>query len=192
MDFCGLTELSGRLATTLSKGMGQRLHLAKTLIHDPSLLILDEPTAGLDPRARIEFRELARVIASRGKTILVSSHILTELGELCNSVVMIERGRRVAFGNLDELASSARDTFAIRVEVLGDAAKAEAFFLTQPHVADVLRTDQRVAFTFAGDDEALADLVARTLAAGLRVVEFRKMEAGLEDIFLKMTKGQLA
>jgi ABC-2 type transport system ATP-binding protein len=192
MEFCGLSTLATRLATTLSKGMGQRLHLAKTLVHDPSILILDEPTAGLDPHARIEFRELIRELASREKTILISSHILSELGELCGSVIVIERGRRVVAGDLGELAQTTRGAFAIRVEVLGDPETAEKFFLTQPMVSNVTRAEQRISFSFAGDDDALSDVLARTVAAGIRVSEFRKMEADLEDIFLKLTRGQVA
>jgi ABC-2 type transport system ATP-binding protein len=191
-DFCGLGSLRERIATTLSKGMGQRLHLAKTLVHDPSLLILDEPTAGLDPHARIEFRELMRELAGRGKTILISSHILSELGELCGSVVVIERGRRVVSGDLDDLAAKTRATFAIRVDVHGDSEAAERFFLTQPLVADVTRADHRISFSFAGNDEGLSDLLGRTIGAGIRVVQFRKIEADLEDIFLKLTRGQVS
>jgi ABC-2 type transport system ATP-binding protein len=101
--------------------MGQRLHLAKTLLHDPALLILDEPTSGLDPRARIEFRELVRELAARGKSVLISSHILAELAEICDSVIVIERGQRVAFGGIREVGQGLHEHLRVQLRVLREA-----------------------------------------------------------------------
>ncbi len=189
--FCGLTEFESRPTTGLSKGMGQRLHLAKTLLHDPKLLILDEPTAGLDPRARIEFRTLLGELAAAGKSVLISSHILSELQEACDGVVVLERGKMVVAGSIAEVGKGMNAHRTVRARVLGPAEAAERFCLTQPDVARVNATASEVAFDFSGDDEALAALLARTLAAGVRVVEFRVEAASLEDIFLQMTKGRL-
>lgn len=190
-SFCGLLEFADRPATGLSKGMGQRLHLAKTLLHDPALLILDEPASGLDPRARIEFRALLKELAAAGKGILISSHILPELGEMCDSVVVLERGRRVAAGTIAEIQKSVQHEQAVSMRVLGDGEAAERFLLTQPGITTVVRDGQRLRFPFADDEQALSELLARSIAGGLRPVEFARTEADLEDIFLKTTKGNL-
>jgi ABC-2 type transport system ATP-binding protein len=189
--FCGLDTFADRPATGLSKGMGQRLHLAKTLLHDPQLLILDEPAAGLDPRARIEFRALLKELAAAGKSILISSHILPELGETCDSVVVLEKGRRVVAGTIAEMQRSVAGQQAVQMRVLGDGEALERFLIVQPEVAEVVVDDRRARFAFAGDDEGLAQLLARAIAAGLVVVEFGRVEADLEAIFLSTTKGNL-
>ena len=189
--FCGLDEFRNRSATGLSKGMGQRLHLAKTLLHDPVLLILDEPAAGLDPHARIEFRALLGELAAAGKGILISSHILSELSTSCDGVVVIERGRRVVSGSLKEIAREVRGHRSVHVRLLGDLESAERFFLTQPQVEELTTVDSTLSFDFTGDDDALADLLARTVAEGMRVVDFRQRETDLEEIFMRTTRGKL-
>jgi ABC-2 type transport system ATP-binding protein len=189
--FCGLDTFRDRPATGLSKGMGQRLHLAKTLLHDPQLLILDEPAAGLDPRARIEFRALLKELAAAGKSILISSHILPELGETCDSVVVLEKGRRVVAGTIAEMQRSVAGQQSVQMRVLGDGEALLRFLVVQPEVADVAVDDRRARFGFAGDDEGLAQLLARAIGAGLVVVEFGRVEADLEAIFLSTTKGNL-
>jgi ABC-2 type transport system ATP-binding protein len=190
-SFCGLLEFADRPATGLSKGMGQRLHLAKTLLHDPALLILDEPASGLDPRARIEFRALLKELAAAGKGILISSHILPELGEMCDAVVVLERGRRVVSGTIAEIQKSVQHEQAVTMRVLGDVDAAERFLLTWPGVGGVQRDGARLTFPFGGDEAQLGELLARAITAGVRVVEFTRTEADLEDIFLKTTKGNL-
>lgn len=189
--FCGLDSFADRPATGLSKGMGQRLHLAKTLLHDPQLLILDEPAAGLDPRARIEFRALLKELAAAGKGILISSHILPELGEMCDSVVVIEKGRRVVAGSIADIHRDSELEQAVVVRTLGDVEALERFLVVQPHVSEAVVDGARVRFAFTGDDRELADLLVRAVAAGLPIVEFARAEADLEDIFLKTTRGRL-
>jgi ABC-2 type transport system ATP-binding protein len=189
--FCGLDDFWSRPATGLSKGMGQRLHLAKTLMHDPQLLILDEPASGLDPRARIEFRALLKELAAAGKGILISSHILPELGEMCDSVVVIERGERVVAGSIAEIQKSAALEQAVVVRLLADVELFERFLLVQPDVGDVVVDGARVRFAFEGDDAAMSDLLKRAITQGMPVVEFSRSEANLEDIFLNTTKGRL-
>jgi len=190
-SFCGLDTFRDRPATGLSKGMGQRLHLAKTLLHDPVLLILDEPAAGLDPQARIDFRVLLKELAAAGKGILISSHILTELGETCDSVVVIERGRRQVAGSIAEIQKSVQHEQAVELRVLRDPEAAHRFLLVQPGVSDVAVDGSRLRFAFQGDDAAMGELLARAIAAGVAVVEFSRAEADLEDIFLRTTKGKL-
>lgn len=190
-EFCGLLEFEDRPATGLSKGMGQRLHLAKTLLHDPMLLILDEPASGLDPRARIDFRNLLKELASAGKGILISSHILPELGEMCDSVVVIERGEQVVSGSIEDINRQARLEQEIVARVLGDAQAFEKFLLVQPHVGDVAVDGSRLRFSFSGDDQAMSELLGRAVAAGMQLVEFSCAEADLEDLFLRETGGKL-
>jgi ABC-2 type transport system ATP-binding protein len=190
-EFCGLSSFSDRPATGLSKGMGQRLHLAKTLLHDPGLLILDEPASGLDPRARIEFRALLKELAANGKGILISSHILPELGEMCDSVVVIEKGQRIGAGAIGDFQREAQLGQAIGARVVSDGDAFERFLVTQPMVGEVLVDGPRVRFQFVGDDEDLSQLLARCVEQKLPLVEFARAEADLEDIFLKTTKGRL-
>jgi ABC-2 type transport system ATP-binding protein len=191
MELTDLVELRDRLTGALSKGMRQRLCLAKTLVHDPKVLILDEPANGLDPRARIEFRALLKELAAAGKGILISSHILPELGEMCDSVVVIEKGRRVVSGTIAEIQKSVQHEQAVAMRVLADAEGAQRFLLTQPFVGKVGLDGLQLRFEFAGDEEALGELLGRACAAGVRVVEFARLQADLEDIFLKTTKGNL-
>jgi ABC-2 type transport system ATP-binding protein len=188
-EFCGLTTFATRPATGLSKGMGQRLHLAKTILHQPAFLILDEPAAGLDPRARIEFRGLIRALAAEGMAILISSHILAELSETCDYVVVIENGKIVVGGSIQDVSRGVQLERRVIVRPLGDVEPLQRFALTQPHVRDVRAVEGRVEFVFDGEDEDLADLLARAIGGGLRVLEFSQRGAGLEDIFLHATKG---
>jgi ABC-2 type transport system ATP-binding protein len=190
-SFCGLLEFADRPATGLSKGMGQRLHLAKTLLHDPQLLILDEPASGLDPRARIEFRALLKELGAAGKSVLISSHILTELGETCDAVVVIEKGRRSVAGTIAEIQQQMQHERQVQMRVLADGEALQRFLLTQPHVGAVERNGDRAVLSFAGDDRALSELLQRAVVQGLAVVECVRIEADLEDIFLRTTRGNL-
>jgi ABC-2 type transport system ATP-binding protein len=189
--FCGLEPLLDRPTTGLSKGMSQRLHLAKTLLHDPALLVLDEPAAGLDPRAVVDFRGLVRALAAAGKGILISSHLLAELSEVSDGVVLIERGKVVVTGDVDAIARGMRAHRPVRMRALSGADGLERFLLVQPLVGSVRADDGQVAFDFEGDDDALADLLGRAVSAGLRVVELRTEETDLEDIFMRSTEGRL-
>ena len=190
-SFCGLDGFADRLATGLSKGMGQRLHLAKTLLHDPDLLILDEPASGLDPRARIEFRALLKELAAAGKGILISSHILTELGEMCDSVVVIETGRLEQAGTIESMREAVKLEHPVQLRVTERIDEAHKFLLTQPYVGEVTVEGDVARFDFGGDDAALVLLLHRLVVADLPVVEFLRLEAGLEDIFLRSTRGAL-
>ncbi len=191
LEFCGLEPVVGRPATGLSKGMGQRLHLAKTLLHDPSLLVLDEPAAGLDPRARVEFRNLVRELAKAGKGVLISSHLLGELAEICDHVVVIERGKLVVEGRIDDIARRLETHRVIRLRAHGDPEEVQRRLLVQPLVQKVAVSEGGLAFDFEGEDDQLADLLATLVGEGLRIYEFRRLEADLEEIFLKTTEGRL-
>ena len=195
--FTELKKIQEKAITTLSKGMSQRLGLARTLIHDPQVLILDEPAAGLDPRARIELRELIKILASElRKTILISSHILTELGEICDSAAIIEAGRILAVGTVDEIQSQRKDTptdevrtAILAARVLSNPDGLERWLLEQPLVSEVRPGPSQISFNFQGDGPAQHDLLKRMLAAGFSVLEFTGKTQTLEDAFMAITKG---
>ncbi|MHC5537273.1 ABC transporter ATP-binding protein [Singulisphaera rosea] len=194
--FTELRKLADKSIKTLSKGMSQRLALGRTLIHDPSVLILDEPAAGLDPRARIELRGLIHVLATeQQKTVLISSHILTELGEICDSAAIIEAGRLLASGSMTEIMQAQRvsegraEGPAISVRVLRDAEKLEHLLSQETLVRNVELADQVATFEFTGDEPELAAILRRLIRADLEVVEFRGRVESLEDAFMAITKG---
>jgi len=192
--FTELRKIADKAVTTLSKGMSQRLGLGRTLIHDPQVLILDEPAAGLDPRARIELRELIRLLSTQlRKTVLISSHILTELGEICDSAAIIEAGRVLAAGTVEELQSTPRrqrsGRSALTVRVLGDADPVERWLLQQPFVVATEGGGSAVAVDFEGDEAARSELLRGLVAEGFPVVEFGGKVESLEDAFMAITKG---
>lgn len=176
---------------TLSRGMQQRLCLAHALVHDPSVLLLDEPASGLDPRARVELRELLRELRSLGKTIIVSSHILPELEELCTSVAIVDHGQVLAHGKVADIERRLRVGAVFRIRVLGERESheaARAWFAGQPDVvtADLLE-DGQVEIGFHGDDEGSARLLATAVGSGMRVATFSRAASDLEELFLQVT-----
>ncbi len=192
--FTGLEPFRDKTLKNLSKGMKQRVSLARALVHRPSLLVMDEPANGLDPRARVELRELVRALAESGKAVLISSHILSELGEMCSSVVIIERGVLCGNGTVASLAATnGRPTQRVGVRALAPPpGELVRVLLEMPGVtAAHQRGDQCVAET-SGGAEAAAALLAALVARGVRVTDFRHEQAGLEDLFMTVTKGELA
>ncbi|MBI5432806.1 MAG: ABC transporter ATP-binding protein [Planctomycetes bacterium] len=191
MAFTSLGPLEEKLINTLSKGMKQRLCLAKTMLHDPAVLILDEPAAGLDPRARVELRELVKALGAMGKALLISSHILTELAEMCDGVAVIESGKLLARGRVGEIQRSLQPHATMYVRALCDLATLEKALLEEPGIANVRGERQGLVFDYTGDDEALARLLERLVARGVKPVEFAGGEVKLEDIFMSLTQGTL-
>jgi ABC-2 type transport system ATP-binding protein len=195
LEIVGLTDKRDAYVETLSRGMRQRLCLAHTLVHDPTLLILDEPASGLDPRARVEMREILRELRAMGKTILVSSHILPELGELCTGVAIIDHGRVLRAGNIADIERSLRATALVRIDILGDetAVRAATEWLgTDPRVGNVLPIDatepvSRLEVAFDGTPDEQAELLRRMIEAGHRVVGFKQATSDLEELFLQVT-----
>jgi ABC-2 type transport system ATP-binding protein len=189
IQFMGIGELSDRNVESLSKGLKQRVALGRALIHDPQLLILDEPAANLDPRARIEFRALIRELAADGRTILLSSHILTELAEMCDLIAVIEKGKILATGTVQEILEKVRQRRILSVRLARPSEAIERFLVEQPGVLNVHEAGARMQFEFAGGDEDQAALVGRLVAAGFPVLEFSAHSAGLEDLFIEITGG---
>jgi ABC-2 type transport system ATP-binding protein len=192
LELVDLAEKRDTYVQTLSRGMRQRLCLAHALVHDPQVLLLDEPASGLDPRARIEMRELLRELGAMGKTIVVSSHILMELAELCDSVGIIEKGRLVASGPLDDITRQVKQARTLRLKVISDQSQAEAVLRDQPGVGQVFEVNGYLEVEFSGDDEATAGLLATLVANGVRVASFSEISGDLEEVFLRLTKGEVA
>ncbi len=189
LAFTGTDRLSDKPIRGLSKGMKQRLCLGRALIHDPSVLVLDEPAAGLDPRARIELRRMIRDLADRGKTVLISSHILTELSEMCDAVGIIECGKLLATGSVEEIQRAQKQHRELTVRVL-DRSEAAAALLRQRDDVDTLILDgQLVRFAFSGDLHDQAGLVSWLVGQGFQVAEVASHKKSLEDVFLQVTAG---
>lgn len=191
-DVLNLTDLIYKkddLVEALSRGMKQRLCLAKTLIHDPKVLLLDEPASGLDPRARIEFRELLKELRRMGKTILVSSHILTELADFCNSVGIIEQGKLLAAGNVDEILAEMKGGKNVMVRVKEDVEKARDLLASNPMVKsiNVDGNEMEIHLDAACDDTSF--IGETLLGGGIRITALKEQEVDLEDIFMKITTG---
>ncbi|HVL53492.1 MAG TPA: ABC transporter ATP-binding protein [Vitreimonas sp.] len=196
LDLVDLADKRDTYVQALSRGMQQRLCLAHTLVHDPQVLLLDEPASGLDPRARVELRELLRELRALGKTILISSHILPELEELCTSVAIVDRGRVLAQGRVADIERRLRVGAVLRIRVVGDGElveRARAHFAAQPQVASAsVLDDGTIEIGFRGDDEATARLLAGAVAAGLPVVSFARAASDLEELFLQITAQDAA
>jgi ABC-2 type transport system ATP-binding protein len=193
MDFADLKPLADRQMGKLSKGMGQRLCFGRMLIPDPEFMILDEPAAGLDPKARLEFKNLVRQLAARGKTLFISSHILSELGEMCDSLLFIDGGRLVFHGDAADLrhgqAVGGADEMIVIATVAGDpqplvdwAEMTRGWSVLEPR-----RDGARLSC--AGSDPALlADGLRRIVAAGIPVVDFQREQRRLEEAFVDMVR----
>jgi ABC-2 type transport system ATP-binding protein len=191
MDFTQLDELSAKPISGLSKGMKQRLCLGRTMIHDPAVLILDEPAAGLDPRARIELREMIRRLAAEGKTVLISSHILTELAEMCDVVGIIEQGKMLASGSVAEIEKNGQRHTQVRVRVLGGAALLADWLAKRGDVHDFEIDGEVATFAHDGDEQSEADLLRDLVAAGFRIAAFGSRVKSLEDVFMQVTAGKV-
>ncbi|HZT44062.1 MAG TPA: ABC transporter ATP-binding protein [Chthonomonadaceae bacterium] len=220
-DVLNLTDLKVKkdsYVESLSRGMKQRLCLAKTLVHDPKVLLLDEPASGLDPRARIEIRELLKELQAMGKTIIVSSHILPEMEEFCNKIGIIERGEMIVAGEVSAIARQVRGQQTIEIGVVDDLGRAEAVLQGMTDIVNSIKTikaPQRPTWPTEGEavvptaasnghaggtlqigyigevDEEYKVLTA-LVQAGIKVRSFHTPETDLEDVFLRVTKGQVA
>jgi ABC-2 type transport system ATP-binding protein len=160
--------------------------LAKTLLHDPAVLLLDEPASGLDPHSRIQLRELLKRLGREGKTVLVSSHILTELSDFCTSVGIMDRGRLVVSGAIGEIAARLAPHRTLVVELLSDAPRALKFLEGRAEITGTAVDGPNLRVTFDGGDEAVADLLADLVRSGFRVKQFREDRLDLEDLFLQL------
>ncbi len=173
----------------LSRGMKQRLSIARVLVHDPKLLLLDEPAGNLDPRARIEMRELLKELRRLGKTILISSHILPELQDLCNTVGIIERGELIYSGPWTDIVNKARGGLMLHVAVADNMAGAAALLAQDEHVASAQPTEDRIEVALKEGVKDYSFVPARLVTAGFRLTMMKEEEANLETAFMRLTKG---
>lgn len=192
MELTGSTYMKDRFVDALSHGMKQRVGVARTLLHDPPLLILDEPANGLDPNARIEMREMLLRLAAMGKTIIVTSHILPELSRICDTVAIITQGKLRAFGTLEQIMRSISQRRIIEVQMTDTAETARMADLlkrTLDDQADVRASPQEamVRFSTEADDDSLAQLLGIAVGEGLKVAQFHEVPLDLEDAFLEVT-----
>lgn len=192
LDLVNLSHKKDDYVDLLSRGMKQRLCLARSLIHDPEVLILDEPASGLDPRARIEMREILKELKSMGKTIIISSHILPELAEMCDEIGVINNGKLVATGTVAAIQRQMQANKVINIKATGELEKITAFLEDQPSVSSVSRHERlenTVSFAFSGPEEDQIALLKRVVSLGLPILSFSEEESNLEDIFMQITKG---
>lgn len=188
-EFTNVTGILNKHLKALSKGMKQRVTLGRALVHDPHILVLDEPAAGLDPRARVELRELLTVLAEQQKAILISSHILTELTEICNGVVIIEKGQVLETGTIDAVLKKSSPKRAVSVRVLEKQRELLKELLQSPHISDAKENGREVIMELEGAEDQSAALLAELIGKGFKVVEYKQSKTNLEDIFMNVTKG---
>ena len=198
MSFTRLDGIADKPISGLSKGMKQRLCLARALVHNPTVLVLDEPAAGLDPRARIELREIIGNLAAEGKSLLVSSHILTELAEMCDRVAIIEQGRLLATGTVDEILAghseatgATAETVPIEVQVVGEVAALAAWLGQRDDVGELRAGGSVAVFQFANQPAAQAALLREMVQADFALVRFGSRAKSLEEVFMQVTEGKL-
>jgi ABC-2 type transport system ATP-binding protein len=190
LELVGLSEKKGALIGALSRGMQQRLGLARVLIHDPQLLLLDEPASGLDPRARIEMMASLQELQRLGKTIIISSHILSELQTLCNRVAIIEKGKLIYAGPVQGVRDQMSSGLVVWVRVAADTDRAVELLKARPEVAEVVPVDGRIKVQLV-DHNTDHSFVAETLVrAGLKLTGLQEDELGLEEVFLRVTRGE--
>ncbi len=197
LELVDLADKKNTYVDSLSRGMKQRLCLARSLIHDPEVLILDEPASGLDPRARVEIKTILKQLGTLGKTVIISSHILMELAELCTTVGIIDKGKMVAQGSVDEIMRSLSRERRIFIKLL---EKNETLLNILEGNSEVSVVSEKVLkesyteveFGFSGDDRSLARLIAEAVAKGAPVLNIRENEGNLEEIYMQLTDGSIA
>ena len=188
LELVGLTDRRDQAVDTLSRGLKQRLCLARALVHDPAVLLLDEPASGLDPRARVEMREILKELQRMGKTIVISSHILPELTELCTMVGIIDQGRMRATGPVQDVIRQLTSGRRLRISVVGQREEALAVLKPLPMIHAVSALNGAIEAEYEGDDATAAGILQSLTAAGIKVSGFSQIDGGLEDAFMRATE----
>lgn len=191
LDLVNLSHKHDSYVDLLSRGMKQRLCLARSLIHDPEVLILDEPASGLDPRARVEMREILKELKTMGKTILISSHILPELAEMCDTIGIIDGGQLVAEGSVTDIQAQLKGEKLIFVKVCSEIERAIAFFEDDPNVSKLISGEEENTFQFIykGSVQEQTELLKKAIFNHIAITSFSEKESDLEDVFMEITKG---
>ena len=191
LELIGLSERRDQLVDTLSRGLKQRLCLARALVHDPVVLLLDEPASGLDPRARVEMREILKELRRMGKTIIISSHILPELTELCTMIGIIDHGRMRATGSVQEVIQQLSADRRVRIAVVGDKEAALVILKPLAAVRHVDIANGAIEATYEGDDSTAAEILQALTAGGIKVSAFSQVDGGLEEAFMRATSEEV-
>lgn len=189
IELVNLSDRKDSYVDDLSRGMKQRLCLARSLIHDPEVLILDEPASGLDPRARVEFREIIKELKDMGKTVIISSHILHELSEVCTSIGIINKGKMIASGTVTEIQERLNHLSRIKLRASSELEKAAQILKEQPKVANIVEANGYIEFSYSGDPDNKAELLKTLIEKGVRVIHFEETAGSLESIFMELTEG---
>lgn len=197
LELVDLTSKRNALVETLSRGMQQRLCLARALIHDPDVLLLDEPASGLDPRARVEFRELLRTLQGMGKTIVISSHILLELAEMCSDIAIIRAGQLVMAGNVEQITHSLGGGNQVEIRVIERVSDAKQLLKEMSEISDILDGNddsEVIQVEYSGDNQTLHRILAELITHGIPVVSFapRRAVERLEEVYMSITEGASA
>lgn len=190
LELVGLSEKKGALIGALSRGMQQRIGLARVLIHDPELLLLDEPASGLDPRARVEMMAILQELQRMGKTIIISSHILSELQSLCNRVAIIERGKLIYSGPVQGVKDQMETSLIVWVKVGTDPDKAIGFLKTRSEVSEAEMVEDSIRITMASHDADVSVIAETLVNNGVPIHGLKEEELGLEEVFMRMTRGE--
>jgi ABC-2 type transport system ATP-binding protein len=190
LELVGLSEKKGALIGALSRGMQQRLGLARVLIHDPRVLLLDEPASGLDPRARIEMMAILQELQRMGKTIIISSHILSELQTLCNRVAIIEKGKLIYAGPVQGVRDQMQTGRVVWVKVSSDQSQAIELLKARPEVSQAESEDGHIKITLVNHDIDHSIVAGALVHGGAKLIELREDELGLEEVFLRVTRGE--
>ncbi|MHB1392875.1 MAG: ABC transporter ATP-binding protein [Clostridia bacterium] len=191
-DLLELVDLSHKrevYVDSLSRGMKQRLCLARSLVHNPGLLVLDEPASGMDPRARVEMKEILKNLKGMGKTIIISSHILPELVELCTSIGIIDKGRIVISGSVEEIMQQVYSKKVIKLKVRDKIDAAVMILKEYPFIDKLVYGADTIQAGFEGGDEDMSRVLSALVTRGIPVVSFAQLDGNLEDVFMKVTKG---
>lgn len=189
LELLDLMHKRDDFVSSLSRGMKQRLCLAKTLVHDPPVLILDEPSSGLDPRARVEMKALFKELRKMGKTILISSHILTELADCCSSIGIIERGQLLMQGSIDDVYRKIRRNRIVEIDFIGSSDAGLSILRSQASLRSLEVESNHAVAELETDDQGLADLLDTLVRDGVRMRKFNDKDPTLEDVFMSVTKG---
>ncbi len=187
----GLEVKTDAMIKGLSRGMKQRLGIARAVIHKPKVLLLDEPASGLDPKARLDLRNLLRAMAQEGTTILISSHILTELEGFCTSIGLMEKGRMVRSGTIEEITNAESQYRVVRLSWVGDGAAVQATLAANPKISGIMLRATEGVCKFAGPEEELADILHTLVSAGVRVISFGEVKQTVEDLYLKLSRNEV-
>ncbi len=190
LDLVNLSDKADSYVDGLSRGMKQRLCVARALIHNPQLLILDEPASGLDPRARFELKEIMKNLGSMGKTIIISSHILPELGEMCTSIGVMEKGNLIANGKVEEITKQSRQANPLTIQILENKDQAIQILRQTPQVQKLSIRDNEIIIAFCGEEADMAQLLSNLILSGVKVSGFHREEGNLETLFLEITGGE--